>query len=389
MITRLVFEYFKCFRKLSLPLASLTLLSGTNASGKSTIMQALVLLHQTMSEHEWSNRLQLNGGLIQLGSAGDVIDKVHGRYELKIGVLIDNIELHWQFTCEEDKEAMSLRVANVTVQANWPPGSVTLDYPNRLHYLCPESDQEIPRTGGLPRSIRTLTYLTAERVGPRDSYQLKDPNALQVVGSRGENAVGLLYQKSDHAVIDTLLIESAPPTLFKQVEARMQNFFPGIMLQLEKVAQTNSVLLGIRTSNDTDFHRPINVGFGLTQVLPVIVAALAAEKGDLLLIENPEVHLHPSGQALIGEFLAEVAQAGIQVIVESHSDHVLNGIRRAVKSGKIDSKDVALRFFSAQRDGEVPYRSPQVASDGTIDQWPTGFFDQFDKDMNYFAGWED
>jgi predicted ATPase len=123
--------------------------------------------------------------------------------------------------------------------------------------------------------------------------------------------------------------------------------------------------------------------------MPIIIAALAAEKGDLLLIENPEVHLHPSGQALIGQFLAEVAQAGIQVIVESHSDHVLNGIRRAVKSCKIDSRDVVLHFFSARHDGEVPYRSPRLASDGTINQWPTGFFDQFDKDMNFFAGWED
>ena len=83
---------------------------------------------------------------------------------------------------------------------------------------------------------------------------------------------------------------------------------------MQPVPQTNMVTLGLRTSGETGFHRPINVGFGLTQVLPIIVAALAAKEGDLLLIENPEVHLHPAGQAMMGEFLAEVAAAGVQVL---------------------------------------------------------------------------
>ena len=109
------------------------------------------------------------------------------------------------------------------------------------------------------------------------------------------------------------------------------------------------------------------------------------------MIENPEVHLHPAGQAAMGEFLAEVAAAGVQVILETHSDHVLNGIRRAVKKGVLAPDDAALHFFRLQQDdeqeGAVLVESPILDRDGNVDMWPEGFFDQFDKDMNYFAGW--
>lgn len=164
-------------------------------------------------------------------------------------------------------------------------------------------------------------------------------------------------------------------------------FFPGCALSVQQVPQANAVTLGLRTSDDTDFHRPIHVGFGLTQVLPIVVAALSASAGDLLLIENPEVHLHPAGQALMGQFLADVSRAGVQVIVETHSDHVLNGIRRSVKAARLKPEQVAIHFFRHPSSDAAQVVSPLLDSSGNIDSWPEGFFDQFDKDMNHFAGW--
>ena len=135
----------------------------------------------------------------------------------------------------------------------------------------------------------------------------------------------------------------------------------------------------------------VYTGYGLTQVLPIIVAALSSAPGGLLLIENPEVHLHPAGQAAMGEFLAEVATAGVQVIMETHSDHVLNGILRAVKKGLMSADRAALHFFRPRwhsEQGRLPQvHSPLLDSEGNVDSWPHGFFDQFDKDMNYLAGW--
>ncbi len=127
------------------------------------------------------------------------------------------------------------------------------------------------------------------------------------------------------------------------------------------------------------------------QVLPVVVAALSCDVEGLLLVENPEAHLHPAGQAKMGRFLGQVAAAGVQVVVETHSDHVLNGVRRAVKDGMLQASGVALHFFRSRSDaaeaGTSQVISPEIDEEGNIDEWPEGFFDQFDKDMSYLAGW--
>ena len=383
MITRLDLECFKCFGSLQLPLTPLTLLSGPNASGKSSVMQALGLLHQTMRDHEWSDKLMLNGSVLSLGAVADVVDQVYGRRECMIALLDDETPYQWTFAGE--REDMAMGVTQVKVD------DVKVKNPSGLQRLLPSPHGK----SSLAQRLHRITYLTAERMGPRELYALDAPQHTPVVGTWGESAISILYSGRDDQVLPTLVLPDRPPTRLRQVEKRMQQFFPGCVLDLNKVPRTNSVTLGIRTSSATDYHRPVNTGFGLTQVLPVVVAALSARREDLLLIENPAVHLHPAGQARMGRFLAEVAAAGVQVLVETHSDHVLNGIRRAVKDNTLPSEDVKLHFFrprSEQPDGTASQMAPQVESpvidaDGNLDRWPDGFFDQFDKDMNYFAGW--
>ena len=386
MLTRIDLRHFKCFETLKLPLCALTLLSGANASGKSSVMQALVLLHQTMREHEWSSRLMLNGSAVRLGAVADVVDQVHGRRNCGIALLDDDAASYqWEFEGERDEMSMAVRRARGETGAGdgWD-----VDGAQPFHHLlpAPAGDQS------LTSRLRRLTYLTAERLGPRELYAFDDPQLTPVVGPRGEYAVSVLHSGRDGRVLDSLAIDGVPPTRFRQVEARMARFFPGCVLAVEQVPGANAATLGIRISADTDFHRPVHTGFGLTQVLPIVVAGLSADEDDLLLIENPEVHLHPAGQAAMGEFLSEVAAAGVQVVIETHSDHVLNGIRRAVKGGMPASGDVALHFFRPRledrdQQGGAQVESPIIDEDGNIDSWPAGFFDQFDRDMNYFAGW--
>ena len=390
MLRRIDLRHFKCFTLLKLPLCPLTLLSGANASGKSSVLQALALLHQTMREHEWSSRLMLNGSAVCLGAVADVIDQMHGRRSVEITLLDDEREFQWEFTGERAEMSMEVtRVRSVH-------GDTGKDEPKLLRHLLPWSHGEALEgsswVGSLQARLCGLTYLTAERVGPRETYPLEDLRYAPVVGPRGEHAVGLLYSGGDARVLDGLIIEDVPPTRLRQIDAHMNRFFPGCELSVGKVPQANAVTLGLRTSKGMDFHRPVHTGFGLTQVLPIVVAALSAGKDDLLLIENPEVHLHPSGQAAMGEFLAEVAAAGVQVILETHSDHVLNGVRRAVKRGALPPEDAALHFFrlrnGEESDGAAQVQSPVLDRDGNLDTWPEGFFDQFDRDMNYFAGWD-
>lgn len=388
MITRIDLAHFKCFDTLKLPLRRLTFLSGLNASGKSTVLQALVLLHQTIREHEWSERLLLNGTALRLGAVRDVIDHVSGGRDLGLAVEDDEIgSVAWELSGEQG--AMSLIVRHVRVSglggAQWVRGER-----RPLHNLLPVPVASATAGGSLVRRLRGLTWLAAERLGPRDIYALDDPE-LPLVGEGGESTASVLYSGADDRVGIPLLVEKAPPTLLRQVEAHMSEFFPGFEMDITPVPRANAVTLGVRTSRDTDFHRPGHTGFGITQVLPIVVAVLAAKPDDLVLIENPEVHLHPAGQSRMGGFLADAAHAGVQVLVESHSDHVLNGVRRAVKQRRIDPDATALYFFrprhEAEASGTAQVESPAIDADGSIADWPAGFFDQFDHDMNYLAGW--
>ena len=386
MLTRIDLRHFKCFERLKLPLRPLTLLAGANAAGKSSVMQALTLLHQTMRVHEWSSRLMLNGDIMRLGMVADIIDQEHGRRDCEIALHDgDAAWFAWEFEGERNDMSMAVhRSYGETASCRkWD-----VDGSEALHRLLPEE----LKGESLSDRLCRLTYLTAERLGPREQYVFEDPQLAPVVGPRGEYTVSVLYAGRDFPVLDGLAMPNVPPTRHRQVEARMATFFPDCGLDIREVPRSNALTLGIRTSKSMEFHRPTHTGFGLTQVLPIIVATLSANDGDLLLIENPEVHLHPSGQAKMGEFLAEATSAGVQILVETHSDHVLNGIRRAVKGLALSPDDVALHFFRPrQEDGMDDH--PQVQSltldvNAGIDAWPDGFFDQFDKDMNHFADWD-
>ena len=176
-----------------------------------------------------------------------------------------------------------------------------------------------------------------------------------------------------------------------QTGAWLNDFFPGAEFKIDPVAGANLVVLSIRSHSSTDFHRPQNVGYGLTHILPILAACLGADEGQIIMIDNPEAHLHPSGQAKMGQFLARVAASGIQLIVETHSDHILNGIRRAIRDEILAPAKAAIHFFSLEISKEASKPivvSPTINAKGQLDKWPTGFFDQFDKDMMALINWK-
>jgi len=290
-------------------------------------------------------------------------------------------KFHWIFEGEPEKMSMDLKEGFYKFKDE---DKTYFDSGQLLHYLSPNSLSE----NDLIHRLRTMTYLTAERLGPREYYPHDDSFSTSSVGSHGEHVASVLYNGASEPVLDQLVITSSPPTRLRQVESRLSRFFPGCTLDIDPIQRANAISIGIRMSSETKFLRPVNTGFGLTQVLPIIVAALSAEKGDLLLVENPEVHLHPAGQSQMGRFLAEVAAAGIQVMIETHSDHILNGIRRAVKDQLVSHENVSLHFFRQRETsdvgGEPQIESPRLDSQGNVDYWPSGFFDQFDNDMLYF-----
>lgn len=393
MFNRIQLESFKCFRKLALPLAPITVLAGVNATGKSTILQALTLLHQTLAQNEWGSELLLNGESLALGTARDVTDHISGQRALAIGLESANMECRWRFETVEQL-SLSMPVHSVTWREapDWQWKAMTPTADDGLHFLLPNRYfEQSAFAQQLASALRGLIYLSADRLGPRETHTVGAALQSRTVGPRGERTLGFLLHFEDITVNTMLQLTDAPPTLQRQVEAWMGHFFPGVKLASTRMAGTNLATLGIRTNDATDWLRPQNVGYGLSHVLPIIAACLGAQPSQLVLIENPESHLHPSGQSAMGEFLAMVASAGVQVVVETHSDHILNGLRRAVKKQMLSPEQVAIHFFTPRREdeteGPAQVISPLIDTEGNLDHWPAGFFDQFDRDNAELLGW--
>ena len=406
MISQINLNKFKCFGSLHLPLGQLTLLTGLNASGKSTVLQSLVLLNQTMVDFQWSKELHLDGLKLSLGTVTDVVDKVAGRTEFGIGLAWKDTSCFWVME-SNDRSSMTMPVKSV----QWHKGAERTRVFNEekdfdLHFLMPQSLlTESAEAKDLATAVRDLSYLSAERCGPRETYRLSaakfgmstahmgkslSETSGREVGHTGEGVAAILHQFSDEILSSSELIRpDVAPTLFHQTQAWMDQFFPGFGMDVQLVPNASLVTMAFRTSLASGFQRPQNVGFGLTHILPIVVACLIAVPGDVLLVENPEVHLHPAGQALMGKFLATVAKSGIQIIMETHSDHVLNGVRRAVHDQLLHPEQVRIHFFTPRTPEQERAQvfTPTINSGGALDSWPEGFFDQFDKDISFLTGW--
>jgi predicted ATPase len=372
---------------LRLPLAPLTLLTGVNAAGKSSAIQPLVLLHQTMIENENSKSLLLNGPLLRLGRFGDVVDEVHGRDSFGVGLSANGNSIRWVFR-SDSKDALVAHVSECIMTVVGQQFPVSESIPDIGAFL-PRSNLH-PSFFEMENWLTNLLYLSTERIGPRETYPVDLGLTDKVeLGSGGELTPWFLHLNRERQVHPSLCLD-ATTTLARQVEARLADFFPGAGLELKPVEGTNLVTLLIRTSLAGRFHRPQNVGFGLTNILPILAACLAANPGQPVIIENPEAHLHPAAQAKMGQFLAQAAATGVQVILESHSDHILNGIRRAVKERILPPESVMIHYFQRQDQEGAPESqvvSPIINEAGMIDHWPNGFFDQFDRDLEALTDW--
>ena len=205
--------------------------------------------------------------------------------------------------------------------------------------------------------------------GPRKFLPLSEAVASRAdFGVASEYALNYLNLNQDR-----LLHENDPRCA--QVSSRrmidvfnewLQEVSPGAKLQLETVPAADALIAGFSFDRPGDIptrrFRATNVGFGLSSTLPVILALLA-ESRTLCLIENPEAHLHPHAQTKLAELAVRASLAGVQVIVETHSDHFMDGVRISVRNGLTSPDNTAIHYF--ERAGrETVVRSPEIDDDG-------------------------
>lgn len=241
------------------------------------------------------------------------------------------------------------------------------------------------------RLLRSLEYLTILRQDPAEMSSSIGKDYEGRLGTKGEATVAFLYLNDQTKVNESLCLTHAPPTLPRQVEALMRHFFPGFAMEIQPADSGLDVLtLRIRTDQAGEFHLPANVGYGPYYVLPVVTAALSRSPGQLLMVDSPEAHLHPSCQSEMAKFLAKVASTGVQILVETHNDHFINGVRQAVKDQAIAPDSVVIHYFGASEPSESAHAHStiSVAPDGALDHWPKGFCDQYELDLARLTDWK-
>lgn len=382
LLTGLRIGNFKAFSDETIELRPLTLLTGLNGMGKSTVLQTLLLLRQSHLQGVLDEGLLLNGEFVRIGFLSDAKYDQAGIddpiiFELRF---TDGGSSRWEFNVETSPTDTDIGQIDLV-------GLLSLQDSTSIGYRMTS-----------PFSHH-FQYLQAERIGPRTTFAMSD-NAVRrnQLGSQGEYAFHFLSRNARRQVLPQLQHPSTqnmeasnePESLIAQVSAWMQEFSPGSRLVIEPYPEVSAMRVSYQVERGRTFsreYRSVNYGFGVTYALSVLVAILSADPGTLILLENPEAHLHPHGQVEMGELLSRAASAGVQLLVETHSDHILNGIRIAIRGDeergvRLNASDVVFHFFQRTAEGDVQVLSPAVDSDGRFESHtPIHFFDEYRRSM--------
>lgn len=377
MIRAVRMERFKCFDELTLPLSPLTLVTGFNAAGKSTALQTLLLLAQTLRAQRGSGELRLKGSLASLGTPGDIINRTSSGSEIALGLKTDEGELVWRFKLTDDSRR-SLKATKfeffVCDEIRSVADSMDGIRPLGVNQQC----------SAIIEILDGLVFLSASRQVDTDLFPIPEDSEDPVadVGPLGQFAPWLFYQDGDNPVSQDRSFNKVQEstTLRRQVNAWAGDLFPGVEFNALPISGTSQMRLEIKSDPTSDWTRPANIGYGITYAFPTLVAGLTAPVGSTLIIDSPEAHLHPRGQARMGAFLAQMASAGLQILVETHSDHVMDGVRIAIREGILAPEDAAFHYFT--RSGNTTtITTPEIDADGRLSEWPEGFFDQHRRNM--------
>jgi predicted ATPase len=361
LIRELHIENFKCFKKAQISLSNITIISGGNGVGKSSIIQSLLLLRQS------ADQLRVIDGLTDVAESGSVEFRIrlNSAYELALGNSlvvtnseIESAEIRIGILSDEILEG---RVLYETFVADTVNPSVNLT----CKHTAENTLAMLMRNEGSPLFAREFHYLVAERNGPRELSGVSDKGFLST-GLAGEftaDAMDKAERERNSIHVGLQLVPDS--SLFKvQLEAWMRLLVPGVRLATTRYVDINRVRMSVeRVGVSTPSMSPTNTGFGISYVLPIVVSGLLAAPGTMLIVENPEAHLHPSAQSAIGTFLACVASTGVQVFVETHSENVINGVRLAVVNGHTSPDMVKMLFLNSQ-DGDTQPAVTDISIDG-------------------------
>ena len=357
MLTKLDLKNFKCFKNQEFNFSKLTVLCGANSSGKSTVIQSLLLIKQNQDNIP-NKFIELYGELFSFGTLNDVFSHRATDDTIKISINGNDVEL------------------KVTTE-------------NRSEYEAKISSSS-PKL--IPSFDNDFVYLSAERHGPRASFDIDRDQSKLNFGIYGEYTLSeyqhfasspVHNQAFAQEICKNLIgFEEAESTIYTDIAVKeaMEKICPGFDMKVTKTEEIDKVYNTYSPGKSTRPIRPINVGFGISYVLPIVVAGLCIKPGGTLIVENPEVHMHPQAQSAIAQFLGLLSKHKVQVIVETHSDHIINGLRIFAKENETLENHIIINSISAKSE-ERHLKEIEIDQDGNLTDLDEGFFDQLNKDL--------
>ena len=359
MITKINISALKSIKQLELNCKKLNIITGTNSSGKSTTLQAILLFFQAgLNINLYDKNLGLNGDLVALGEFRENKNFNSEDKEINIQIDFNNYEKCSALLSFHDYEK---------IKSTFDP-------------LDKDSFFNLARD--FTNNIFQLGYLSCHRIGANDVYSKSYLN--NGIGQNGEYAIHHLEQNKSNPLEKKLIKDPSSETLSTQVNYWLQ-YIINSKITTEDIRGTDIVKASYSVGDGISV-RPKNVGSGVSYLISIIILCLTAKQNNIVIIENPEIHLHPKAQSKICEFLYFIAEAGIQVFVETHSDHIFNGIRAGIAVDEMDANNIAVNFFELDEKRSTKNTVVEFGAKGRVLNYTKNMFDQFDVDLDRMLG---
>ncbi len=429
MLTRLILKNFKSWEKVDLKFGKITGLFGTNSSGKSSLIQFLLLLKQTKDATDRAIALDLNGRFVQLGTMLDVIHKHESDRELAFFLGFRSDQSVAVSDPSYSRNKIVARSSELAISAHLEiyeqrPRSRTLQYrvgdaeftlkrsddgsaKFELKAKIPDSDFRFVRTTGrawkLPEPSKTYQFPDQARtyyqnaafladleakleialdrlfyLGPLRDYPRRDylwaRSRPSDVGEKGERAIDAILAAQEAGIMLNLKPKGRKKPFAEIIAFWLREMGLIHSFRVVEIAKgSNRWQAKIQTRHGGTEVLLTDVGFGVSQVLPVIALLYYVPEGSTVVLEQPEIHLHPLAQAGLADVIINAAtHRKIQVVLESHSEHLLLRLQRRIAEQEIDSKDVRLYFCDAPKD-KSRIEELELNLLGRIENWPDQF----------------
>lgn len=392
MIKEVSIKNFKCFEnEEKFHFSKLNLLTGINGRGKSSLLQSLLLISQTFIKKKNPQQLVLNGEWVELGTFDDIKnDNCKGNNIVSFQFKTDDTDQNdvcFKYTDTKESERIATIVSLIiNGEEKYIEATTTSDIKDEVensNYTQQKSQNKnlLPlESVKLVSQFQKFHYIAADRLGPVEYVKKNDnPESLKI-GIKGENLVNVLAY-NDKLQIENTLCKNEDKTLKGQIVEWLSYVLDGANIEVKGRNEKELSILRflLNSQQNGKFYKPANVGFGYSYILPIIATGLIAKSGDIFIVENPEAHLHPRAQSRLTEFFARLSVNGVQIFIESHSEHILNGIRVNALNPEINisNEEVSIYYFNEE------FKSEKLNIDekGKIANWPNGFFDQQEIDL--------